>query len=161
YFEKGDFDRAVVDFDQAIRLEDNSTSIALYLNEKAWALFKTGKRLQEALAAVERSLRIEPKSASALDTRAHIFESLGELRAAQSDFEAALAINPKETVSADGLKRVVARLQNPPSATQAGPSAPATQEQVIAQPSSTGRRVALVIGNSRYANMPSLENPGN
>src|SRR5919108_3891881 len=68
YSQKGQYERAVRDFDAAIQLVPD---FAVALNNRAWVHFKSG-RPAVGLPDVEESLRIEPTSHHAYDTRAHI-----------------------------------------------------------------------------------------
>lgn len=83
YSLKGQYDRALPDYDQAIAINPD---FAIALNNRAWALFKAG-RAREGSEDVEKSLALSPNSAHAYDTRAHIRQSLGNLRGALSDYE--------------------------------------------------------------------------
>ena len=60
-------------------------------NERAWAYFRMGKAAQ-GLPDVEKSLELDPNFARALDTRGHIFETLGRREEAAADFRRALSM---------------------------------------------------------------------
>jgi tetratricopeptide (TPR) repeat protein len=86
YSLKGLYDRALPDYDMAIRLDPAS---AIALNNRAWALFKL-KRAEKGLDDVERSLVLAPGSPHAHDTRAHIHQALGNAPKALADYERAM-----------------------------------------------------------------------
>jgi Tfp pilus assembly protein PilF len=52
------------------------------------------------------ALQLRLDDASALDTRAHIFETLGRREEATSYFRRALSRDPNQKESAEGLKRL-------------------------------------------------------
>ena len=86
YSQKGQYERAIRDFDAAIQLVPD---FAVALNNRAWVHFKSG-RPAVGLPDVEESLRIEPTSHHAYDTRAHIRQWLGDGAGALRDYEAAM-----------------------------------------------------------------------
>lgn len=86
YSLKGQYDRALPDYDHAIELDPSS---AIALNNRAWAYFKTGKT-QRGLRDVERSIQLQPSSAHAHDTRAHIHQLMGNPTRALADYEKAV-----------------------------------------------------------------------
>lgn len=83
----GQYDRALPDYDQAIRI-DPGFSVAL--NNRAWTYYKAG-RASEGLEDVERSLKLSPGSAHAFDTRAHIRQAMGRHAGALADYERAIS----------------------------------------------------------------------
>lgn len=68
YSSKREFERAIEDYDAAIKINPLS---AVTLNNRAWARVQLGRHV-DALADIEESLRIDPESAHSHDTRAHI-----------------------------------------------------------------------------------------
>lgn len=86
YSLKGEYDVAIQDYDAAIGL---SPDFAVALNNRAWAYFKSGRPI-EGLPDVERSLRVQPTSPHAYDTRAHIRQATGDPNGALRDYEAAM-----------------------------------------------------------------------
>ncbi|MCL4766537.1 MAG: hypothetical protein KJZ80_09925 [Hyphomicrobiaceae bacterium] len=86
YSLKGLYDTAIRDYDAAIRLVPD---FAVALNNRAWAYFRSG-RAAAGLPDVEHSLRIQPTSPHAYDTRAHIRQATGDPTGALRDYEAAM-----------------------------------------------------------------------
>jgi len=86
YSLKGFYDRAIADFDAAI---DRRPNFPAALNNRAWAYFRSG-RVRQGLPDIERSIELEPGSAFAYDTRAHMRQSLGDSAAALRDYDRAL-----------------------------------------------------------------------
>lgn len=82
---KGNYSRALPDYDHAIELDPSS---AIALNNRAWAHYKMGHS-ERGLKDVESSLDLQPSSAHAHDTRAHIHQAMGNSMRALSDYERA------------------------------------------------------------------------
>lgn len=80
---KGQYERAIQDYDEALRLAPN---FAVALNNRAWAFYKWG-RGPDGLADVEKSLQLNPLSEHTWDTRAHIRQTLGNFDGAFADYE--------------------------------------------------------------------------
>ncbi|MEQ1616573.1 MAG: tetratricopeptide repeat protein [Hyphomicrobiaceae bacterium] len=87
YSLKGNYDQAIRDYDQAIRIVPD---FAVALNNRAWAYFKSG-RPEMGIVDVEKSLALDPSSAHTYDTRAHIKQWGGRPSAALADYERAMA----------------------------------------------------------------------
>jgi hypothetical protein len=114
-----------------------------------------------ALAAASESLRNNPNGLYGRKNRADSLEGKGDLQGALADFRWVLARDPQMTEragleSAAAIERIEQKLavrSSPPPApvTQSSPSQPSTLALV------PGRRVALVIGNDRYENLPGLQ----
>ena len=86
YSLKGSYDRAIPDYDEAIRMKPD---FAVALNNRAWAYYRWGKPAQ-GLPDVEKSLEYSPTSAHSLDTRAHIRQALSDPEAALRDYDRAM-----------------------------------------------------------------------
>jgi tetratricopeptide (TPR) repeat protein len=86
YSIKGAYERAIADFDAAI---DRRPNFPAALNNRAWAYFRSG-RVRQGLPDIERSIELEPGSAFAYDTRAHMRQALGDQAAAMRDYDRAL-----------------------------------------------------------------------
>ncbi len=91
---QGAFERALVDYGEAVRLDPDS---AIALNNRAWVLFKL-KRPAEGLGDVERSLTLAPLSPHAFDTRAHIRQVLGRKAEALADYEEAMRLGGERII---------------------------------------------------------------
>lgn len=94
YSLKGNYEDAITDFDRAISIRPN---FAVALNNRAWALFRSGKAAQGE-PDVERSLAIQPLSPHALDTRAHIRQQLGQDDGAFADYDLAMRVGGETIV---------------------------------------------------------------
>jgi len=88
---EGDLDRAIADYDEAIRLNPNG---AMYYNNRAIAYRAKGE-LDRAIADYDYAIRLDPKHANAYLNRANIHAERGELDLAIADYTAAIRVDPK------------------------------------------------------------------
>ena len=95
YSLRGQYDTAIRDYDQAIRLFPD---FAVALNNRAWALFKSGRAVQ-GMPDVQKSLRLDPMSPHSLDTRAHIYQTMGDTARAMKDYESAMVFGGSRMVT--------------------------------------------------------------
>jgi uncharacterized caspase-like protein len=90
--------------------------------------------------------------------RGRALELKGDFARALADHRAALALDASDQFVSDAVRRLEKKLALAPSANPLLVAPTATPD---ASPARLERRVALVIGNSRYAHVPSLPNPRN
>lgn len=102
YFELGQFDKAIADFSDSLRLDANNGEA---LNNRAWTYFETN-RPQDGLEDANRAVTLLGNRAFVWDTRAHINEKLGDRAAATRDFRNALSIDSSIQSSKEGLERL-------------------------------------------------------
>jgi tetratricopeptide (TPR) repeat protein len=94
YSLKGDYATAIRDYDVAIQ---KRPEFAVALNNRAWAYFRWGKA-DVALPDVEASLRLDPRAAHSLDTRAHIRQVKGDPKAALNDYTKAMYFGGRDMI---------------------------------------------------------------
>jgi tetratricopeptide (TPR) repeat protein len=87
---KSDFDRAIADYSEAIRLDPSDP--AAY-NNRCYAYARAGQ-LQLAIADCNQALRLGP-NANRLDTRGFTYLRLGQFDSAIADYDEAVKIDPK------------------------------------------------------------------
>jgi tetratricopeptide (TPR) repeat protein len=80
------YSEAIQDLDRALKLDPQS---ATALNGRAWSLFRW-KKTADGMDDVNASLRINGAYAAAWDTRAHLFQVLGQFAKAFNEYEAAI-----------------------------------------------------------------------
>lgn len=98
-----DLERAVADYEAAIRLEPKLAEAHVNLGI---ALLHIGGRDREAVAALTRGLEMNPSRPEvAFYSRAVANELLGNVRAAYEDYQAAAAAKPEWTEPVEQLKR--------------------------------------------------------
>lgn len=94
YSIRGQYDQAIPDYDRALSINPN---FPVALNNRAWALFKSGHP-EAGTLDVEKSLALSPGSPHALDTRAHIRQSTGRLAEAIADYDLAMRLGGERIV---------------------------------------------------------------
>jgi Tfp pilus assembly protein PilF len=174
---KGNLDRALTDQDRAIALNPNSD---LVYNSRG-DTFRYKGEFTRAIADYEHALQTQ-FSLPALTGLGLTYEKMGDLAAARSKFEqVSTSQDPSQLtdVSKSSVETARARLaaldsgavqpsipNSLPKATSATsiptPAVPVPSVEpaiVKATAAKQGRRVALVIGNSAYSNVPVLDNP--
>lgn len=164
----GEYDRAIRDLDEAIRL---SPKLAVAYSNRGDVWRRKGD-MTRAIADISEAVRLDPRITPAYVVRGQAFEALGNVEKARADFETALKMPPgKFTTTKDALQTARDRLAALDASSGSGPlpaitPAPRSEAAVPipARPASAterGPRVALVIGNAAYSNVPSLANPVN
>jgi tetratricopeptide (TPR) repeat protein len=102
YDNKGMHDAAIADFSQAIVLKPDFAS---GYNSRAWSLHMKGEDAK-GLPDIEKALTMSANNAAYIETRAEIFEKLGQRDKAIADYRAALKLDPTDDSSKAGLKRL-------------------------------------------------------
>ena len=90
YLHKGDFARAIADFDQAIRIDPRQ---ARFLVGRGLAHREHGD-LDSALADYSKAIELDPSYRDAFANRAVLYDHKGEKERAIADYRAALSKNP-------------------------------------------------------------------
>jgi tetratricopeptide (TPR) repeat protein len=103
---KGEYARALLDLDQAIKLKPDAP--AERFNDRCFVEFEIGTNLGGALKDCDRALTLKPGEATSLDSRAWVHLKMGNAKPAMDDFDAALRQKPDQSSSLYGrglLKR--------------------------------------------------------
>lgn len=95
YSLKGEFEKALPDYDAAIDLNPMS---AMAHNNRAWVMLKLG-RIDEGLTGVRVALEIDPRSYQAHDTLAHLKQAEGEVSEALRSYEQAMRLGGEKVVA--------------------------------------------------------------
>jgi tetratricopeptide (TPR) repeat protein len=144
YVRKGDYDRAIADYNEAI---DGNPKYALAYNSRGFAY--QGKRdWERAISNYDEAIKIDPKLTIAYTNRAAAYRVIGDYARAIADYRKILDLPAPS--AADRQRQDIARERVSRYDTVRGPMNPLS-----------GRRVALVIGNSNYLQGPPLTNPKN
>jgi tetratricopeptide (TPR) repeat protein len=95
--EKGDLDRAIADFDQAIRVQPKS---ALAYNYRGIARKEKGE-FDRAITDYDQAIRLDPKYANPLNNRGVAWKFKGDLDRAIADYGEAIRLDPKYVLAYD------------------------------------------------------------
>ena len=99
HFKNGEFEMAVRDYDQAIRLSPNFFNA---LSGRCWNQAIVGRDLAAAVADCNRALAINPTITSTRGSRGFAYLKLDNYGAAIADFDAALKAHPEDAPSLYG-----------------------------------------------------------
>ncbi|MBR0896941.1 tetratricopeptide repeat protein [Bradyrhizobium tropiciagri] len=171
----GDIDNAARDVDRAIAIQDGQPE---FYSLRGLTLASKGE-LDQAMRDYDHATQLNAQGALNYARRGLADEKKGDLDTARTDFRHALDVigldqldrTQGQRVAREGLQRLdkVAATDKSVSADHgaAKPAAPALAAAVPIAPvgaspksATTERRVALVVGNSKYRSVPVLPNPG-
>jgi lipoprotein NlpI len=91
YKDNRDLDRAIADFDQAIRV-DPKDAVAYAVRGMAW---RAKGDLDRAIADLDQATRLDPKDAGAYTARGIAWDNKGDLDRAIEDFDEAIRLDPE------------------------------------------------------------------
>jgi tetratricopeptide (TPR) repeat protein len=164
--EMGEYDRAIADFDESIRLDPTS---AWTFNNRGTAWYARAD-LDRAAADFDQAIRLDPKYALAYNNRGEVHKDKGDLLRAMDYYGQAIALDRGYTAAYVNRGLAYERMGDKararddfnsalslPGKRADGQEAQDTARQhlaTLAGPSA--RRIALVIGNSAYAAAPTL-----
>ena len=150
---RNEFDKALPQCDRAVKLEPDQ---GVPLHTRAVAKFRMGSHAL-ALADLDQAIALKPDSAAIYSDRGQVHEARGDRAQAVADYQKAVVLPSKgyydDVAKSDALRRLTAFATAAPLAVAAQPKPQA--------PQAPERRVALVIGNAAYKNVPALLNPKN
>ena len=144
YRNKGEFAKAIADYNKVIEIDPKS---ATAYNNRGLA-HSGNKDHVRALADYTKAIEFDPKDGVIYSNRGKAHEAMGNGGAAMADYEKLIALPASS--AADRQRQEVARER-----------IARLKQAALGPASSTPRRVALVIGNSNYANTGVLPNPTN
>lgn len=172
----GDIDNAAQDIERALAIQDGQ---AEFYSLRGLTRASKGE-LDQALRDYDRATQLNAQGALNYARRGLADEKKGDTDAARADFRHALDVigldqldrTQGQRVARDGLQRLDkvastdksvvadhAAAKPAPVVAAAAPVAPVAPVGT-AQKAATEKRVALVIGNSKYRSVPVLPNPG-
>lgn len=126
YTKKAQYDRAIADFDEALKLDPDS---AVALNNRGTAYARKGE-FDRAIADFNEAIRLDADSATAYNNRGTAYAKKGQYDYAIEDFDQAIRLNPND-VSALNNRRLAKQLKGTvvAAAPNAAPVNPARVEQ--------------------------------
>lgn len=155
YARKNNLDQAIADYEEAIKLGLRDASLHFYLGQ---AYLKKGNEAR-AIVQFEEAIRIKPNFAGAYNGRGEVYERQGRKSEALDDYRYAVEL-PAEPGDVEHQRgQAMARANRERLSAAPGPQVSAPVP-IVTTPE-TGRRVALVVGNSVYSRAGTLVNPVN
>jgi tetratricopeptide (TPR) repeat protein len=139
--QKNDVRKAIEDLQNSIRMDDRQTSAIIGLGDA----YAKSQSFGQAKAMFDQAIQLDPVSSEAYFKRGRLLEANGDWAQASSDYKIALSFDPQLKGAQEALKKAADR-------------AKAAKVESPVTPSGRLNRVALVIGNSDYARVPSLPN---
>jgi tetratricopeptide (TPR) repeat protein len=110
YFNRGkehiknkDYDSAIVDFNESIRINPNDASVYFYRGNA----YLNKSDYSSAIVDYTLSIKIDPNDPSAYNNRGFAYESIGDKQRAYIDYQSAIQLDPNETMYRNNLKRVM------------------------------------------------------
>jgi tetratricopeptide (TPR) repeat protein len=170
---KGDLDKAIADQDEAIRLNSKNL-IGLILRGDT---YRYKGEFERALADYDEALRVQKDAIPAFTGRGLTYEKMGDAAKAKAEFQKAVESPSldRHDIHRSALETARSRLaamdsgalqptiSAAPSKTVSATSIPTPIVAIpVVAPSAvaaSARRIALVVGNSKYKSVPSLPNP--
>jgi lipoprotein NlpI len=95
YAIKGEYDRAIADFDEAIRLNPNIAQAFVNRGEA----YRNKNEFDRAIADFDQAIRLNPNFAPAFNNRGFAYVNKGENDRAIADFDQAIRLNPNLTLA--------------------------------------------------------------
>ena len=103
-YDKGEYDKAIADFNEAIRL-DPKVALAYIYRGKAWG---AKGEYDKAIADFNEAIRLNPKLGAAYFSRGIAWEAKGNLDRAIADLNEAIRLNPKGALAYNSLAWLLA-----------------------------------------------------
>jgi tetratricopeptide (TPR) repeat protein len=164
----GDIDSATHDVETAIGIDSERSE---FYSLRGLTFAAKGE-LDQALRDYDHATQLDSQGALNYARRGLADEKKGDLDGARADFRHALDVigidqldrTQGQRIAKDGLQRLNAVATTAPATTKPSATAAATADPigpvvVIPTTSTSEKRVALVVGNSKYRSVPALPNP--
>ena len=91
YSTKADYDRAIADSDQALKLDPNNDTA---YNNRAFALIRQGD-YDRAIGDLDRAIKLNPASSRAYKNRGDAYRGKGDVDRALADLDQAIKLEPE------------------------------------------------------------------
>ncbi|MGH1353208.1 MAG: tetratricopeptide repeat protein [Methyloligellaceae bacterium] len=163
---KKQFALAIADHTEAIRIQPDKAS---YYSNRATS-YRNAREHDLAIADYDKAIRLDPNLINAYTNRGFTYELKKEYDTARRDYYSVLALpdlqasRSAKDYAKRAIKRIEGKKNSSPVVIAKNPDRPVIPlEQTNNKPSTfkLGRRLALVIGNSKYSHASSLKNPAN
>jgi tetratricopeptide (TPR) repeat protein len=107
YSHKGDYDRAISDFDQAVRLDPNA-----YVYAGRGVAYNGKGNYDRATSNLDQAIPLDPKFPTTYTVRSEAYEAKNDPDHAIADFGQALKLNPSLADARQGRERLQVLLTN-------------------------------------------------
>ncbi|SIO40889.1 Tetratricopeptide repeat-containing protein [Bradyrhizobium erythrophlei] len=160
YHVKGSYDLAVADCKASITLRSN---YPFAFNNLASAYLGL-RKYDDALSAASRAVELKPNFLWSHLNRARAYTGLGLRDKALAEYQIVLAIDPKnaDAKAESKVEETQTAVTDTRFSSQTESLAPIMPSVAKPPPTTTAtaeRRIALIVGNSRYQSVPELPNP--
>ncbi len=95
YYEQGNLDAALAEYDKAIALDPYNVRI---LNNRGVVYYDKGE-LDLALTDYDKAIALDPREATAFNNRGNLYSHKGELGLALADYDKAISLDPSEALA--------------------------------------------------------------
>uniref|UniRef100_UPI00301328B7 tetratricopeptide repeat protein n=1 Tax=Methylobacterium nigriterrae TaxID=3127512 RepID=UPI00301328B7 len=141
YLQKDDYDRAIADFNEAIRLWPMKSAAAF--NNRAMAFSGKGQH-DRAIADFNRSIQIDPQNAWTYNSRGTAFKAKGDARRALADYSEAIRLSPRYVIAYQNRAAVLLSMGERSRALAdltrgRAPAAGASEQPILPQGTAGGR----------------------
>lgn len=99
----GEFESALADFNEAIKLVPNDTD-ALYNRS---LIYLMQNKFDAAITELDEAIKLEPKNADAFNNRGNAHYYLGQIDKAIADFDEAIKLNPSHIDAINNRKKIL------------------------------------------------------
>jgi len=160
YHVKGLYELAVADCRASISLRPNYS----YSYNNLASAYLGLKRFDDAVTAASKSIELKPKFFWSHLNLARAFAGSGQTGRALLEYRTALTLDPNSAEAQAESRALSAPVvqqsaQTPPTPSNPGNQSPGSMPTQPTSISGAGRRIALVIGNSKYRSVAELPNP--
>ncbi len=97
YAEKGDTDRAIADYSEAIRLQPREDKLDAEVHMNRGVAYAAKEDYDRAIADYDEAIRVNPKYATAYYNRGLAYDNKGEYDRAIADYDEAIRLDPDYT----------------------------------------------------------------
>jgi len=103
YADKGDFDKAIIQYTKAVEMNDYYSIWAI--NNRGW-LYRYMGKLDKALADINKAIELNSQDPAYCLHRGDIYLDMGNVDKAQADFNLTIKLDPKNSNGHFGLKLI-------------------------------------------------------
>jgi tetratricopeptide (TPR) repeat protein len=152
YFRTGQYESAIADFDQAVRLDSRS---AFAFNNRGMALARVGQ-YDKAIDDFDQAIALEPGYTIIFNNRGSAYAKKGQFDRAIADFDRALQLDPKDR-NARSNRKLAERMRG--TVARANADAPSVARDRSLTDRARISAIETDASDARKLDNPSRENP--